>query len=328
MQSDLSGGDLQAIIGKMRWVLLLIALPRVFFLVQCRRNHFMLLSVATILVSILAVYQSFVGDDLLRDSLHSSLPGSSLYRAQGFFNISMTFAYSFGILLCFYFSRFLQEGVCNKWNLVTGLCNAIALYLTFTRGAWLAVFCALLFMVILQAKKYLPVFLSGFTILFSALYGLSSSFRMRLATLFESGFESNRYRTQLWQANWEIFKDNPWFGVGYRMNDRLQEAYYQQLGITDYITGHAHNTYLQFLAGLGVGGLLLLLALKWSWWVKAYRSFQKYKSWQALAFLGAVLVLSIGGLTECNFQDTEVKHMFLFLYAVFISDHWRRQNVA
>lgn len=61
-------------------------------------------------------------------------------------------------------------------------------------------------------------------------------------------------RTELWQEAFDLFLQNPWFGVGFRMHELYIKS--------------AHNGYLSLLAEVGIVGTaalsLLLIALYWS----------------------------------------------------------------
>jgi O-antigen ligase len=66
-------------------------------------------------------------------------------------------------------------------------------------------------------------------------------------------------RTSLWQAAWEQFSENPFFGTG---AGTVRDFIYQRTGI-DLV---AHNAHLSFLVELGLAGwLLFILALSAAW---------------------------------------------------------------
>jgi O-antigen ligase len=69
-------------------------------------------------------------------------------------------------------------------------------------------------------------------------------------------------RTEVWQAAWTLFQQNPIFGVGHNAFVDVVRARQSELGVGDYALGmHAHNDYLHALAEKGVIGLSALLLL-------------------------------------------------------------------
>lgn len=69
-------------------------------------------------------------------------------------------------------------------------------------------------------------------------------------------------RTQVWHAAFQLFEQNPWFGVGHGQFSTVVGQHQQELGVSQFAVGyHAHNDYLQLLAEMGVLGLTSVLLL-------------------------------------------------------------------
>ncbi len=91
---------------------------------------------------------------------------------------------------------------------------------------------------------------------------------------------------------------------------------------------HPHNTYINFLAGLGLCGFfffMLMVVTNLKHTVQGIR-FTKNSMHKTL-YLGALglqMVLLIGGLTECNFEDIELTHQYILFTALV--EYLRQQD--
>jgi O-antigen ligase len=124
---------------------------------------------------------------------------------------------------------------------------------TGTRAAWIAVVVSLLFATFFMGRKYLKYFFPGIMVLVGLIY-LFVSIRMHdFATYF--------IRKDIMQAAVSIFRDNIILGAGPGMYEKLVGVH--SLG---YIL-HAHNTYLEILAELGIVGLVTfsMIFIKFYW---------------------------------------------------------------
>jgi len=151
-------------------------------------------------------------------------------------------------------------------------------------------------------------------------------------------------RLRLWEKGWYLFSQSPILGVGFA---RYNDAGYENIrfaGIPqiisffiepkfDFSSGHAHNSYFQFLAETGVIGLGLLLLFWILCYLKILRAYNSTKNefsekifLSGLGMIGALFALS---LTENYFSATTV----MMCISVFISlslglfwqeEHWNK----
>lgn len=325
------------IIGSARFIFLFILIRHSLFMTWNSRRVQKVVIPLMVLGGVIGAYcivQHFTGLDLIRNSDRAVQPltmGSAagsiqLYRAAGLLNSPMTFAQSFGLFLCFPFA-FLIVGFAQEKRHQIGLIliatlMSIGLFLSMTRGAWVAAFVAICFMASLLSMKYVVRAVVVFVLVAGTAVAVSPIARSRLDSLFSVSTFAHFDRFKIWSAHWEIAKDFPILGVGYGENEPLSESYYDRLGIVDGQVGHAHNTYLQFLAGTGIVGLLLYLAfigyffyLSMKLWGKIPKTL-RFERGLVLGAIGAQVFLHIGGLVECNFKDAEVNHPFMFILAM------------
>ncbi|MBX2962038.1 MAG: O-antigen ligase family protein [Cyclobacteriaceae bacterium] len=121
------------------------------------------------------------------------------------------------------------------------------------------------------------------------------------------------YRYQNWFSSWEIIRSNWMIGVGSGdVQVELQKQYYAN-GFTDSYDQkfNAHNQYLQTWIGLGIVGLLSLLAL---FIVPIIKAFQE-KNYLVILF---VVLFAICSFTESTFER-QLGIAFYTLFAVILS---------
>lgn len=126
-------------------------------------------------------------------------------------------------------------------------------------------------------------------------------------------------RFTLWRGHWELFKSSPWLGVGFRQNAGLVEeafrTYLRQTGQAfegNLFATHAHNVFLDMLAGTGILGTLVFLLWNTQWigsWLRLARS-RSHRAWRwlALGMLVGIGVFWLNGLVQENFWDSKVMH--------------------
>jgi putative inorganic carbon (HCO3(-)) transporter len=292
-----------------------------------------------LLVSFYAILITALGFDPLRPyrSDLQMISGGGGIRTPGFLGNPMTFAHAYGVLFCilwafclylitelkYQISKFDYIGV-----MISFLFSAIAIFLSFTRGAWISISLALFVITYLFKPKW------GKLVIFTGIAVLVLSFifiptiRLRLidATKIE---DTQTDRMNLWKANLMMFRDYPLTGVGYGENFYNLNKYFDKMGLPqNSFKSHAHNQFLQLLGGTGIFGLMMYLLFlghlarrAYTKWRQSFtESSQKNILVQALALgvLAAVIHVFFGGIFEANFEDSETLHMFCFFVGLFL----------
>lgn len=148
-----------------------------------------------------------------------------------------------------------------KKKFLFGLSTALlllCLVLTLSRGGWVGIsFAALTFILIVNWRLLLlaiPVVTVG-------LFFLPQKIMARLLTIFSVADSSNAYRLKMWEITLQVIRDHLWGGVGFGYVPFKQtfETYIRTMPIF-----HAHNTFLQVFAEMGLLGLLVFLFLLWT----------------------------------------------------------------
>ena len=340
--------DLWAILGSLRWIILLYTMTWALLWIP-RPTIFKLWHGFFALIFLIALYslaQFLWGIDFFH-SKQTVWASGNVFRAPGLFNSSLTFAYvigGFGFvgagrLWDLPFKEWFKR---EQWPWLLGIFGAmIGCVTSLTRGSWIAFVVASAIVLLLVRPRRLVALVVALLLAFSVGMMANGGLRDRIASLYDAKYTSNVHRTIIWRANWEIVKANPWLGVGYGLNSHLtneyfdkyknfsleqSEDFFKSLSIPRRdIATHAHNNFLHTLVGTGVFGLFCFLAFCFYFLRQAWRLYKNAKARQdtqlaalALGLFGAQIFFHIGGLTECNFTDSEVTHMLILNWAMVL----------
>ena len=229
---------------------------------------------------------------------------------------------SFGALVC----CLAIPNVILRFALV-GL-NVLVILETQGRGSLLAAAIALItYLILLRSyaikRTRLSVFVQG-TVVVSVLAVLAIYWREAIDTTSALLFLEDRYRgvgsgftgrTDAWQEAYQLFADNPIFGLGFRIHEQYMSGPIKS----------AHNGYLSMLADAGVAGLLTALTLLM---VCASRVAAMARRGDRTAILGLSFVLgylfvSIFERLLVNFGSATSALMWVFLFI----PKWQRPGV-
>lgn len=310
-----------------KWILFFYIINAALIFRPIREEHLFWLCSIFATACVYAIAVAFLKYDPVVGDLPSLFGDHGAFsRTGGLYSDSMTFAHCYGLLLCVFIGWSLTY---SQWSdprkylvwFVT-LIGAVAILFSFTRGVWLALAVAGIFMAFVYSKRVALLLLGTIGGLGALAFNYWPEFQERVMYSFtEKNYDQKRWH--LWQANWEIIKDNWVVGVGYGENKKMLPALYEKLGITDQtIVSHAHNQYIHWLAGTGILGLVCILSIYICFLVFSYRKFKDadirkpFERGIALGVFGAQICLIVGGLFEANMEHSKVKFVISFLWAL------------
>ena len=217
-----------------------------------------------------------------------------------------------------------------------------AVFLTFMRGGWLALFVAVSVLGILLKNR---VILSALAVVFLLAVGLvfftpqSNTSRLLSSIVHPMDPNSERFpssnlqRYWMYKAAWGIFCDHPLVGVGQRNFDKVYPTYIPEnlrspdrsardgtiyTGFTD-----AHNLYLNLLATqgiLGLGGFLYVVGTAgWLAWQNYRRHEDAFLRQLSAGILAAIAGFLVFGLTLENSRDSESIIQLWFLIGIIVA---------
>jgi O-antigen ligase len=200
------------------------------------------------------------------------------------------------------------------WLGVATVIVSTTLLLTFTRGVWLGWAAAVFTILVLTRPRWLawaaPAAILFVTFMPLDLFG-------RLVSVFDTKQSSNFDRIRMLEAGVEMIRDHPVLGVG-PANVKEEYALYKRHDAPRNRPPHLHNNVVQLWAErgiLGLGAYLLLLALFLRECAKSWRDPGPGRMWAEIG-VAVTVGLSVAGLFEFNFGDTEVFYVMLDLFAI------------
>ena len=290
----------------------------------------MLILTCATLTSFYGIWQHFSGIDLVRADhrVLTQVPwgDGSVFSTIGFFNNHLTYGHCFMMILCIPWAALLLAKRPRWWHTLLLLISFSAiltsLVFTYGRGVWIAVLVALPFMAFYASRKLFLLTLGILVVVGGIVLKRDPLIRERAQSIIAENNGSNEERRKLWEANVEMFHDHPWIGVGYKQNEAVTDTYFKKLAIQDGVVGNAHSNYIELLATTGMLGfvsyMLFILAFILMT-ARLYATIPSTHYWHkvfVLSALGAQISFHVGGLTQWNFGDPVVQHLFLFWLAV------------
>ncbi|MCF6463856.1 O-antigen ligase family protein [Clostridium sp. Cult1] len=212
-----------------------------------------ILVISAVLVAAYGFYQYKVGveiEDKWVDTTNNPDVKTRIYSVFGNPNI---FAEYLIMLIpislsLFWFSKKIHK---KAIFLISSLILILALVLTLSRGGWVGFAFGMFVFVLLIEKRLL---LSIIPLGIGAIYFLPSTILNRIASIVNFADSSNSYRLRMWKITLDIIKDNWLVGVGF---GHLPFKATFETYIRTMPTYHAHNTYLETMAEMGILGFII-----------------------------------------------------------------------
>ena len=240
-------------------------------------------------------------------------------RSSGSYGMVMTYGYGMQFVMVLFLGALIyyqdfKEFINRNLLIFATVIGFMGLYLSFTRGAMVGLVCAFPFLLYNKSKKVFISVMVIATLLVGAvttvmLMGGVGSNRF----LLNAKNSSNMSRLYQYQAALYAFKERPFTGVGYRNFERhsipLKVKY--NLGRQDF-SGHAHNNFLELLAGTGIGGFLALLMFHIFWFFELIRRKDIFGK-IGPAF---VVALFVSGQFQNTITDSENMYLIMSFYAL------------
>jgi O-antigen ligase len=206
--------------------------------------------------------------------------------------------------------------------LLCGALIALAIVLGETRGIWIAVAAALLYLIWFWRRWMVAI---APVVVLAAFFVSPPAIQHRVTSLFQpKGEDSNQFRVVTWRTGLRMVERHPWFGLGPE-GPKLHFDEYVPADIPRPLPsgwyGHLHNIYLHYAAERGIPTMLVLMWMLIQILVDFWRGLKTLPSGPGNArFLlhggiAAVLATMVEGCVELNLGDSEVLTMFLVVVA-------------
>jgi O-antigen ligase len=199
----------------------------------------------------------------------------------------------------------------------------LCLILSITRQAWLGFFIGTIFLVFFWNKRYFlftPILLVG-VLLFAG-----DSISERIYSFTNLKDSSLQARFFLWKGGWEIFKDHPITGCGYKCVDSIFSQYSDPSGWIAHYRG-MHSNIFQLLIDTGIVGSGFWICIWMTYFVEIFKRLRNIATEASQnnstgILMGAsapVLAFLVGGTFESNFYDSEVTMLLYFLMGLSLA---------
>lgn len=245
-------------------------------------------------------------------------------QACGMYGMTITYGYGVELLSLLFLGLFVYRKELSKYLnikllIIALIVSLLGLYFSFSRGALLGFIVAapLLYYGKNKAlmKKLIAASLAMVVILVSliALNTGSSTFLSRYLLDFKD--ESNMERVGQFKAAIYGFKEKPVWGLGFRNFEphslRLKKKYG---GWDKYdFVGHAHNNFLEMLAGCGIIAFIFFLIFHFM----TFKEILAFKHPAASIYLAFFFGFTFSGLFQSTIIDGENMFLIMGTYAIF-----------
>jgi len=270
-------------------------------------------------IALVGVYQWAFGQNLIT--------AEGVWRVRGFYGSPNNLALYLGRLLpvAIAIAAWGRRGGRRWFYGLTALVMAVALVLTYSRGAWLlGVPVSLLFLMALRGRRAFVLALG--VLLLAAVVLLLVVGPGRLTSLLDTTGGTTFFRLQLWQSSWSMVRDHPVLGVGldnflyeYRTRYVLPSAW------EEFNLSHPHNLVLDFWLRLGLPGLAvlawLLVAFFRRGWQAACRLAGGDRRWLVLGLMAGMVDFVAHGLVDNAFFLVDLGFAFMLMAALVQAVH-------
>jgi len=221
-----------------------------------------------------------------------------------------------------------------SFTFLTFFTGTIAVFLTGSRGSILTL--AILFFIFLLSgyrkfflssknrKSAIIFFLLLAMILGSSLPYMKNTYDKTMSNIStwqsnHSALSSSGIRLQIWTASIEAHKNAPWYGYGYRSENKEVAKYSNEHKREIANFTHLHNEYLTHLLSAGYIGLIAILIILF---VPLYLFIKKRKNDQSNLYAVAGILLCISyflfGFTHIAFGEEHINAFFIFMLAYLL----------
>ncbi|HKA01870.1 MAG TPA: O-antigen ligase family protein [Candidatus Solibacter sp.] len=229
----------------------------------------------------------------------------------------------FALIMLGAFLMFAQDISRRLWVWIScGVLMAVAILLGETRGIWIAMAVAVLYLVWSWRPKLVllvPV------VIVAGYFGSPAALKDRFTSIFKpKGVDSNQFRVVTWRTGVEMIERHPVLGLGPE-GVKTQFDEYVPADIPRPLPagwyGHLHNIYLHYAAERGIPTMLvlmwMLLQILYDFW-RGLRELPPGPSNRRFLLHGGIAVVlatMAEGVVELNLGDSEVLTMFLVVVA-------------
>lgn len=247
----------------------------------------------------------------------------------GFFGMRMSYTYllQFSVLLLFFLlgSKTLLKSLSSNCHIslkfvfdrkkifVFFIISVVALYFAKSRGPVIGFLVGSPFLFLEQKKSFKIISSLSFFLLLCA-FALVLSKRFEKNLLFQNvQSQSNLERLSQFKVAEQMFKDHPFFGIGFRAIEEKCADFKEKYNIDQkQFNGHAHNNFLELAASTGFLGLFVFLIWIFFW----IKEIVFLKDPLRFFYYSIIVAFLVSGLFQSTIIDSEFTFSFFALYGL------------
>jgi len=206
--------------------------------------------------------------------------------------------------------------------LIASLLTFAGIFLSKTRGVWVAFASAGLVTMSLHSARKAAVFAVALISIVAVSLAASGSLRERAVSMVTSFYTedetgSTGSRLELWKGTLMIAREHPVLGTGTGDFEHDIDRLLAQGKLKKMLAKmHAHNIYLQWLSTQGAAGLVALLALLSALVYWGYREARGGR-FGGYVIVASTLVIAVGGLSENSLGISKIFASYCFTIGLF-----------
>jgi O-antigen ligase len=249
----------------------------------------------------------------LKGHFYSSYSSS---RITGFMGHWQTFSGQQMLVLAMLLAFLLYGRKRPWWTWVAAGLIGLSLLLSFTRGAWVGMFAAAVFLLWPFGRRWILALPLALVLLFLVSPSIVRE-RVRSAVNLRSD-SSNQSRVLMLRTGARMIAAHPLVGVGANAAQYYFAAYRPAGPLPNAWYGHLHNNYVQIAAERGLPGLALFLCFL----LLPLRDLRRFAAslpaesrYIVHGVAAGIVAIMVSGAFEYNFSDSEVVMLLLFYIA-------------
>ena len=194
---------------------------------------------------------------------------------------------------------------------------ALALYLTYSRGAYLGIAAGLLLIGLLSGRRVRLAVAALSVVAVIALIPFSQTARFQ--SLFQEGTGTGFFRVSVWKSGIAMIRDHPVFGVG--LDNFLYEypKYIQPDAWREPNLAHPHNIVLDFWVRMGIFGVVALVWLLVEFYRHGFRKLGELRGTQRALVIGLLASMTAAlahGMIDAAYFYVDLAFVFMLTFGV------------
>lgn len=199
---------------------------------------------------------------------------------------------------------------------LSALVIALALYLTYSRGAWVGIAAGLAF-IALASDRRARIALSGLLIV-GVIAVVPFLQTERAQSLFQIGTGTGFFRVSVWESAWSMIRDHPIFGVGldnflYEYPKYINPAAWREPNLS-----HPHNIVLDFWARLGIAGVFVLAWMLFEFYRRGSRAARGVNRALAIGLMASMTAGLAHGLIDAAYFYVDLAFVWMLTLGVIV----------